>query len=53
MPGGVFFVMVTLLFTPIPHRAILVAPPSALFAAIESLPRTGDFVVLPSSVNKD
>lgn len=31
----------------------LVAPPPALFAAIESLPRTGDFVVLPSSVIKD
>ena len=30
----------------------LVAPPDALFAAIESLPRTGDFVALPSSVNK-
>ena len=30
----------------------LVAPPEALFAAIESLPRTGDFVALPSSVNK-
>ncbi len=30
----------------------LVAPPPALFAAIESLPKTGDFVVLPSSVNK-
>lgn len=29
----------------------LVAPPPALFAAIASLPRTDDFVVLPSSVN--
>lgn len=31
----------------------LVARPSALSAAIESLPRSGDFVVLPSSVIKD
>lgn len=30
----------------------LVAPPESLLAAIESLPRTGDFVALPSSVNK-
>jgi acyl-CoA thioester hydrolase len=30
----------------------LVAPPPALFPAIESLPKTSDFVVLPSSVNK-
>jgi hypothetical protein len=30
-----------------------VAPPPALFAAVESLPRTGDFVVLPSSVIKE
>lgn len=31
----------------------LVAPPPALFAAVESLPRTGDFVALPSSVIKE
>jgi acyl-CoA thioester hydrolase len=30
----------------------LVAPPPALFTAIESLSKTSDFVVLPSSVNK-
>jgi acyl-CoA thioester hydrolase len=30
----------------------LVTPPPTLFAAIESLPKTSDFVVLPSSVNK-
>ncbi|QLQ25713.1 MAG: thioesterase family protein [Dechloromonas sp.] len=30
----------------------LAVPPPALFAAVESLPHTSDFVVLPSSVNK-
>ncbi len=31
----------------------LVTPPPALLAAIESLPKTDDFAVLPSSVNKN
>ncbi len=31
----------------------LVTPPPALLAAIESLPKTSDFAVLPSSVNKN
>jgi acyl-CoA thioester hydrolase len=30
----------------------LIAPPPALFAAMESLDRTSDFVVLPSSIRK-
>ncbi len=31
----------------------LIAPPEALLAALNSLPRTDDFVVMPSSVKKD